>query len=68
MKKTNFISHKQYLFGPLFFRNGKETHTDQCILQCFYSLEEIPHILSKRTAAKKCFSSVYVIGTTCFDV
>ena len=28
-KKTNFISHKQYLFGLLSSRNAKETHTDQ---------------------------------------
>ena len=38
MKKTNFTSQKQYLFGLLFFGNAKETHTDQSILQYFYSL------------------------------
>ena len=35
MKKTNFTSHKQYLFGLLFSRNAKETHADQSILQGF---------------------------------
>ena len=68
MKKTNSTSRKQYLFGPLFSRNAKETHTDQSILQYFYSLwKERTHKPSKETAAKTFFSSVYVIGRTCFD-
>ena len=67
MKKTNFTSHKQYLLGLLFSRNAKESHTDQSILQCFYSpLKERTHKPAKETAAKNVFSSVYVIGTTYF--
>ena len=65
MKKTNFTSHKQQLFGLLFSRNAKEIHTDQSILQYFYSLrKERTHKLSKETAAKSVFSSVHDIGTT----
>ena len=30
-----FSSHKQHLFGLLFSRNVKKTHTDQSILQTF---------------------------------
>ena len=32
MLKNKFTSHKQYLFGRLFYRNVKNTHTDQTIL------------------------------------
>ena len=31
-QKTNFTTYKQYLFGPLFTRNVRETDTDQSIL------------------------------------
>ena len=37
-KRTNFASHKQDLIGLLLSRNVMETHADQSILQCFYSL------------------------------
>ena len=33
MWKTNFSSHKQYLFGLLYSRNAKKAHTDESILQ-----------------------------------
>ena len=40
-EKTNFTSHKQYsnTLYPFFYRNTKETHTDQSILYivCFYT-------------------------------
>ena len=68
MNKNNFTSHKQYLLGLLFSRNAKETHTEQSILQNFYSpLKERTPKPSKETAAKNVLSSVYVIGRTYFD-
>ena len=67
MKKTSFTSHKQHLLGLLFSRNAKETHADQIILQCFYSLsKERTHKPSKEVAAKNFISSVNVIGTNSF--
>ena len=36
--KTKIYSHKQYLFGYLFSRNTKTTHTDQSILTFFYNV------------------------------
>ena len=35
MWKTKFSSHKHYLFGVLFSRNEKKTHTDQSMLSTF---------------------------------
>ena len=70
MKKTDFTSRKQYLFGLLFSRNPKETenHTDQNILQCSYSLwKERTHKPSKERAAKNFSSLLYAIVTTWFD-
>ena len=71
MKKANFTFHNQYFFFRhhiLFSRNAKETHTDQSILQCFFlSLKRKDSQTFKRSRRKKIFSSVYVIGTTCFD-
>ena len=53
MKKTNFTSHRQYLFDLLFSRNAKETHKDQRILQYFYSfLKERTYKPSKEADAK----------------
>ena len=44
MWKAKISSHKLYLFGILFSRNGKKTDTDQSILQTFYSVwEETSH-------------------------
>ena len=37
-KKTSFTSDKQYLLGLLLYRNVKETHADQSILKCIYSV------------------------------
>ena len=62
MKKTNFTSHKSYLFGLLFSRNTKKAHADQNILQCFYSLlKERTHKRSKEAAAKT-FSPVCMLS------
>ena len=38
IENTKFTSHKQHLLGHLFFANAKNTHTDQIILQDFYSV------------------------------
>ena len=76
MKKSNFTSYKQYLFGLLFSRNAKETHVDQSILQCFVLQGILQNIQlwkdrickpSKEAAAKNLFFNLYVIGTTCFN-
>ena len=39
MKKANFTSHKQYLFGLLYSKIAEETYTEQSILGCFYSMK-----------------------------
>ena len=69
IKKTNFTSHKQYLFGPLFSRNAKKMcHADQSVLPCFYSLwKERIHKPSKEAAAKIFFLNLHVVGTNCFN-
>ena len=52
-RKLIFLLISIIYFGSLFSRITKETHTDQSILQCFYSLwKERTHKLSKETAAK----------------
>ena len=38
MKKTKFTSYKEYLYGVLFSRTVKKTHTDQSILATFFVL------------------------------
>ena len=64
--KTKFTSLKQYLFRLLTSRNAKETQTDQSIPRVFL-------LCLKRNDSQTCkrgscnFSSVYVIGATCFD-
>ena len=67
--KTNFASHKQYLFGLLFSCNAKKTHIDQGILQAFLlCLKRSVSQTFKVTVPKKFFfPSVYIIHTTCFD-
>ena len=63
MKKTNFTSQKQYLFGLLFFRNAKETHTDQSILQYFYSLSEKKELTNfQKKQLQKAFSPVCMLS------
>ena len=68
MWETKFSFCEQYLSGFLFSRNAKEAHTNQIILtNFFYSVwKEVPHKLLKVTAARKYFSSVYIIDTTSF--
>ena len=54
IENTKFTSHKQHLLGRLFSANAKNTHTDQIILQYFYSvLKETTHKPSKAATAKK---------------
>ena len=36
IRKPKFISHNQYLFSLLFYRNPKKTHTDQSMLKLFF--------------------------------
>ena len=67
MKKANFTSHKQYLFGLLYSKIAEETYTEQSILGCFTLWKERPHNPSQEAAAKKVSCSVYVIGTTSFN-
>ena len=38
MQKTKFTPRNQYFFGLLLSRNVKKPHTDQSILQVFYSV------------------------------
>ena len=66
MWKTKFSSHKQYLVGHLFPRNAKKSHTDQSILETFFTLSEKKHLKKplKAAAAKKSFSNVFIIDTT----
>ena len=65
---SKFTYDTQHLFGLLFSRNTKKTHTDQSILQFFYSVRmKTTFKPSKIAAAKLLFSSVYVIDTTCPD-
>ena len=67
--KTKFTSLKQYLFRLLTSRNAKETQTDQSMPRIFLLClkRNDPHKPLKVAAANILFSSVYVIGTTCFD-
>ena len=60
MWKTKFSSHKQYLVDHLFPRNVKKSHTDQSILETFFTLSEKKHLKKplKVAAVKKSFSSV----------
>ena len=55
---------KQYFFCLLTSRNPKKTQTDQSMPFAF--LQETTHKPLKVASAKSLFSSVYVIGTTCF--
>ena len=66
--KIKFASHKLYLFGLLFSRNGKKTQTDQITTQVFLlCLNKTSHNPSKIATTKNFFRSVYVSGTACFD-
>ena len=66
--KTKFFPHKHYLFGVLFSRNAKKTHTDRSILPTFLLCLK-RNILQtlKSSSFKKVFPSVYIMDTTCFD-
>ena len=66
--KNKFTSCKQYLFGLIFSRNLKMSHTDQVYYKFFYSVgEETTHKHLKVATAQSLFSNVYLIVTTCFD-
>ena len=65
-QEIKFPSHKQYLFGRLFSRNAKKTHTDQITLQVFILVsKETTHKPSRVATSKNVSSSVLVIDTTC---
>ena len=67
ISKIEFSSHKQYLFGRLYCRNGKKTQTKvRHKFFCFVQIETT-HKPSKVAAGKNSFFSVYVIDKTCFD-
>ena len=53
--------------GLLFSRNVNKTDTDKSILHFLQSLCETTHKPSNVAAATNLFSSVYVIGITCFN-
>ena len=56
MWKTQFSSHKHYLFGLLFSRNAKKTHTDQSILLTFLlCLKKNVSLTLKSSGCKKVF-------------
>ena len=56
-----FNSRKQYSFGLIFSLNPKKTHTDQVYYKfCYPVQKETNFKLSKVSAAKQFFSSVYV--------
>ena len=68
IQKTKFTSHKEYLFSLLPSRNARKTHADQSIPHAFsLCLKRNNPQTLKVAAAKTLFSSVYVIGTTCYD-
>ena len=60
MWKTKFSFHKQYLFGLLI--------QTKVYCKLFYCLKKkTSHKPLKVATAKRSFSSVYIIHTTCFD-
>ena len=64
MYEIKFTFHKQYLFGRLFSRHAKKTHTDQSTLQLLSSVsKETTRKPSKVAAAKNSSSRVHVIDT-----
>ena len=69
--KTKFTPHKHYLFGLLFSRNAKKTHTGQIYYKIFYPVwKKTSYKPSKVKAAKRFFSQVsmfhMIIGRHCF--
>ena len=66
IKKTKFASNKQYLFHLLTSRNTKKTQTDQSIPRVFLLYLKRNDPQTFKSGSWK-FSSVYVVGTTCFD-
>ena len=68
IQKTKFASRKQYLFCLLTSRYAKKTRTDQSIPHVFLlCLKRNDPQAFKSGSCKNPFSSVHVIGTTCFD-
>ena len=69
-QRIKFTLQEQYLLDLLFSKNAKETNIDQSILhKSFYSVrQKSTRKPLKEAAAKNFFSSVYVIGTACFDL
>ena len=61
-----FLKHS--LFGRLFSRNAKKTHTDLSTIEVFLVCPiKTIHKPSKVAGTKNFFSSAYVIDATCFD-
>ena len=68
MWKSKFTSNKQYLCCLLFSRNVKTNIQTKVYYIFLYPLwKETTHKPSNVVAATNLFSSVYVIGITCFD-
>ena len=55
-----------FVFLPLEMQKRLK-HTKVYYALCYFALKETTHKPLKVAAAKTLFSSVYVIGTTCFD-
>ena len=68
IQKTKFASYKQYLFRLLTTRNSKKDSNRLRCIKRFLTLskEKRPKNLYK-WQPQNLFSSVYVIGTTCFN-
>ena len=61
--KTKFSSHKRYLFGLLFSRNARKTHTDQSILLTFLlCLKRNVSPTLKRSSCEKVFPNCVYHG------
>ena len=54
--KTTFTPCKQYLFGPLIFKNSEKIHADQIILPIFFILSEKKRLINiESSSCKKAF-------------
>ena len=62
--ETKFSSHKRYLFGLVFSRNAKKTHTDQSILPTFLlSLKRSVSKTLEKSSCKKVFPKCVFYGS-----
>ena len=63
-KRLNIYKSQAAFFCHFTSRNAKKTQTDQSMSRVF--LQEMTHKPLKVASAKSFFSTLYVIGTTCF--